>query len=459
MARPKKVYACANPQGCPTKYTSNKFFTECPSCGYIGVPHEREAVEDKTPQLSKVSGSSAATVSAFRDLGDVEPGEYTHEATGITELDRVLGGGFVKGSYVMLAAEPGAGKSTLSNQIIDKLSRQKRPDGTPKRVGLVLGEESALQVRHRFDRIDLESKGVRYITTEHNLDQIVPMVVLEGLDFIVVDSIQTVRRSDIAGEAGGVAQVTACSHLLMDLAKNHDCTVLLIGHSTKANAVAGPQHLKHMVDVVLKLEGEERTHYRILRADGKNRFGSTEEIGIFAMDENGKGLKSVEDSSMMFLSHRTEPVVGSVICPVVEGNRVIMVEVTALFNFTEGSRVERIAEGITKARLQLLMAVLERHCGLELSSGDAYLRIADGGFKVDDPGLDLAVCMAIASAYQNKPLPLDSAVYGEVSLVGAVRPALGSSKREYTATTMQLKDIIGGPDLHSVQQALEQAGL
>jgi DNA repair protein RadA/Sms len=452
MAKAKTEYVCANPDMPPGHYVSRKFFTQCPECGFIGEPVERMQSEDKTPQLSRASATvGTVTQSAFRDLGDVQPGEYTHLATGIKELDLVLGGGLVPGSYVMLAAEPGAGKSTLSNQIIDKLLAQGR------KVGLVLGEESELQVRYRFDRIDLESKGVKYITTEHNLDQIVPMILLEGLDFIVVDSIQTVRRSDIAGEAGGIAQVNACSTLLQSLAKQHGVTVLLIGHSTKANSVAGPQTLKHMVDVVLTMEGEERTHYRFLHAL-KNRFGSTEEVGILMMEENGKGLVSVADGALTFISSRDEPVVGSVVCPVLEGTRVVLVEVQALVNPTNSGNAARIPDGITKARLQLLLAVLERHCALELSGYDTYLRLADG-LRVDDPGLDLAICLAIASAYFNHPLPLNSAAYGEVSLVGEVRPPLGMTKRERQAAGNNLKGIIGGKDVRSLPQALSLAGL
>jgi DNA repair protein RadA/Sms len=454
MAKPRTIYACSNPEGPPGHYTSGKFFTECPECGFIGMPDEKVATEDKTPQLSKVSAAIAATGtvhSEFRDLGDVVPGEYSHEPTGIEEWDRVMGGGFVPGSYVMLAAEPGAGKSTLSNQIIDQMLKRGR------KVGLVLGEESELQVRYRFDRIDLESKGVRYITTEHNLDQIVPMIVAEGLDFIVVDSIQTVRRSDISGEAGQISQVNACSALLQNLAKQHGVTILLIGHSTKSNSVAGPQTLKHLVDVVVTMEGEERTHYRFLRAL-KNRFGSTEEVGILAMDDDGKGLVSVADGSLMFISTREEPVIGSVVCPVLEGSRVVLVEVQALVNPSSMGNPTRIPDGISKARMQLLMAVLERHCGLELSSYDAYLRLADG-LKVDDPGLDLAICLALASAYQNVAMSVDSVAYGEVSLVGEVRPALGASKREREATRRNLTRIIGGSSVKTLQEALLKAGL
>jgi DNA repair protein RadA/Sms len=440
MAKPRKTFTCTN-----CGHLGYKWFNECPECGNIALPVEGLESEDKTPQLSRVKAAKATTVS--RDLGDVEPGEFTHDPTCFAELNRVLGGGIVHGAYILLAAEPGAGKSTITNQLInDELAKGKK-------VGIVLGEESALQVRMRFDRLELEARGVRVLTNEDNLEVIAATIAAEGWDFAVIDSIQTMRRSDISGEAGQPAQVNACSVLLQDLAKNHDCSVVLIGHSTKANSVAGPQHLKHIVDVVLTLEGEERTHYRIVRAL-KNRFGPTDEIGVLAMDETG--LHDA-DGSLMFMAGRTEAMIGSVVCPVLQGTRVILVEVQALVNPAIGSAA-RIPDGITKPRLQQLLAVLERHAGLEVSTYDVYVRLADG-LRVDDPGLDLAICLAVTSAMIGRAIPLDMVAYGEVSLVGQVRPAIGAKRREAEAVHRQLTRIIGGAGVSSINEALNAAGM
>lgn len=441
MAKPRKTYTCENCQ-----HVFYQWFNECKNCGHIALPIEGTETEDLTPKHSRVKGAGRVTVS--RDLGDVEAGEFTHSPTRFAELNRVLGGGIVDDSYILLAAEPGAGKSTIANQLIDdELSKGRK-------VGIVLGEESAMQVRMRFDRLGLQARGVKFLTNEDNLEVIAATIAAEGWDFAVIDSIQTVKRSDITGEAGMPAQVNGCSVLLQDLAKNHHCTVVLIGHSTKANAVAGPQQLKHIVDVVLTIEGEDRTHYRIVRAP-KNRFGPTDEIGILAMDENG--LSDVVDGSLMFMSGRTEAVVGSMVCPVLQGNRVILVEVQALVNPAVGSAA-RIPDGVSKPRLQQLLAVLERHAHLETSTYDVYVRLADG-LRVDDPGLDLAICLAVSSAMLEKPVGLDMAAYGEVSLVGQVRPAIGSARRESEAKTRNLTRIIGGAGITSINEALREAGM
>lgn len=436
MTRSRTRYVCSNCQN-----SESRWFGRCPACG------EFNTVEEHSPVAVRASGgrsSSAGAAASFAPLTDVDPAAHRRVASGIPELDRVLGGGIVPGSYMLIGAEPGAGKSTLASQLLIKLA------GEGRRVAVVCAEESPAQVKLRFSRLGSGGEGIQ-ITSETVVEQIVEALDAGGLDLLVVDSIQTVQSVGSSGTPGSVSQVRECGQLLMRLAKERGISVLLIGQVTKDGSLAGPRNLEHLVDVVLSIEGDRQGQFRLLRAH-KNRFGSTDEIGVFTM--TSEGLIGVPDPSAAFVTERPGPAPGAVLCPVIEGTRPIMVEVQALVNVSNMPQPIRACRGIDSRRFQLLLAVLSRRCNLRLGTCDVFLQIA-GGINVDDPALDLACCMAIASAYRDNPLPAGAVACGEVSLLGEIRAPSQAERRAAEAARIGYATTIGAPRHASLRQAID----
>ena len=330
--------------------------------------------------------------------------------TGMSECDHVLGGGIVPGSMVLIGGDPGIGKSTLLLQLSESIAR------SGKKVLYVSGEESANQIKLRAERLETFHDGV-YVLAETNLDIVIQHVSQMRPDFLIVDSIQTVYRSDVAAAPGSVAQVRECTGLLLRVAKTLDIATFIVGHVTKDGAIAGPRMLEHMVDAVLYFEGDRHHLYRVLRAV-KNRFGSTNEMAVFEM--KGEGLVQVPNPSEMFLSERREQAPGSAVVAALEGSRPLLLEVQALVAPTGFGTPRRMATGADSNRMNMVLAVLERRVGLHLQSSDAYVNIA-GGVRVDEPALDLGVALALCSSFRDAPLSQGDIYIGEIGLTGEVR--------------------------------------
>jgi DNA repair protein RadA/Sms len=336
--------------------------------------------------------------------------------TGIAEFDRVMGGGIMGGSLVLLAGDPGIGKSTLMTELARHLSRT--------RLLYVTGEESLKQVKLRARRLGIQSDGL-FLLAESKLEEILAAVEEVEPEALVIDSIQTVYRSEVPSAPGSVSQVRECAATLLDVTKRGGFTTFLVGHVTKDGAIAGPRVLEHMVDTVLYFEGERHQTYRILRAV-KNRFGSTNEIGLFEMQSDG--LRQVTNPSEVFIGQRSGKVSGSTIVCALEGTRPLLVEIQALVSPTSYGTPQRTASGFDGRRLQMLLAVLEKRIGYRLSSQDVFINIA-GGVRLEEPAVDLGVVVAIASSFQNVPSDPRAVVIGEVGLGGEVRSVSQVTRR------------------------------
>lgn len=396
---------------------SSKWLGRCPNCSEFNTMVEeiieekkREPVKDIKPIL----------------LAEVPYQEQTRRSVGITELDRVLGGGLVKGSLILLGGDPGIGKSTLMLQISDYLARN---NGA---VFYVSGEESPVQIRLRAERINVSGKGIKFLA-ETELETILKIAEEVKPDLMVIDSIQTIYKSEISSAPGSVAQVRECGGDLMRFAKERGITTVIIGHVTKFGVIAGPKTLEHIVDTVLYFEGEKEGQYRILRAI-KNRFGSTNEIGVFEMTANG--LKEVNNPSSIFISGCGAP--GSAIVSVIEGSRPILVEVQALTSPSFFNYPQRITTGIDYKRLSMLLAVLERRAGINPYGLDCFVNVV-GGIKLFEPSSDLGILLAIASSIKNRPLNKNMLVIGEVGLGGEVRPVHSIDLRIKEAEKLGMK--------------------
>ncbi|MFA5038378.1 MAG: DNA repair protein RadA [Candidatus Omnitrophota bacterium] len=398
LAKSRAAFVCQN-----CGFSSPKWMGRCPDCSSWNSLVEEEAVF-----------RTSSSVAAYREpvlLHSVDSREKERMQTRIHELDRVLGGGVVRGSVVLVGGDPGIGKSTISLQLCQKLAASGR------KILYVSGEESVEQTKMRADRLGGGSLDTLYIVNVTDLEAIVEAVKKFLPDLVVVDSIQVVYTSLLQSSAGSVGQVRECAGILTQLAKQTGISVLLIGHVTKEGTLAGPRVLEHIVDTVLYFEGERFSSYRILRAI-KNRFGSTNEIGVFEMDS--KGLAEVKNPSEIFLAERPKEVSGSVVVPVLEGSRPILVEIQALVSKANIGLTRRKAQGIDPNRLTLLSAVLEKRLALKLFDKDIFLNVV-GGMKLDDPAIDLAVCLAVASSIQDRIIPYDTVVLGEVGLASEVR--------------------------------------
>lgn len=361
--------------------------------------------------------------------------------TGIGELDRVLGGGFIEDSLVLLAGDPGIGKSTLTIQICDIMA------GEGRKVLYFSGEESCTQVSARANRLKL--KNPVSLVNINDLEAILATIEAEKPGFVVVDSVQVMASDQVESQAGSISQVRYVTEQLMQIAKGKGIPILLIGHMNKAGNLAGPQVLTHLVDTVLFLEGDNFQQFRMLRST-KNRFGAVDEVGVFTMEE--KGMMEVNNPSALFLEGRAKNPIGSVIVPVVEGSRVFLVEVQALTSYTQFGYPKRTASGFDLNRLNIIIAVLERYAGMKLDSSDVFVNIV-GGLKLREPAADLAVAMAIASSKLKKPLPATMATMGELGLSGEIRKVSQAQKREKEAQKMGF-EIKMGNGIRAVVEAI-----
>ena len=424
MAKLKQVYIC---QECG--YESGKWMGKCPSCNEWGSLVE-EVVEAKKPSLTAPSSRGAAS-SAPVKLRDVKIENETRTTTGMKELDRVLGGGIVKGSLILVGGDPGIGKSTLLLQICEELGNQNR------QVLYISGEESVAQIKMRGERLNVHTENLNLLA-ETNISFIEAHIKNTKPDLVILDSIQTVYCADITSAPGSVSQVREATHKLMNLGKGYGITIMIVGHVTKEGALAGPRVLEHMVDTVLYFEGERHASFRILRAV-KNRFGSTNEIGVFEMQD--VGLKEVLNPSEIMLAGRPMDVAGSLVSCSLEGTRPMLIEVQALASFTSFGMPRRTATGIDYNRMVILIAVLEKRAGLDMGNYDVYVNLA-GGMRINEPSLDLAAALAIASSFRNTPSDPHTVVFGEVGLTGEIRGVAMAEKRVVEAAKLGFKTCI-----------------
>ena len=410
MAKTKSVFFCTE---CGNE--TPKWAGRCPSCGAWNTLVE-QAVTDGA-KAAKASGRSRALRAKARPIGELDTAQEIRFPTGMGELDRVLGGGAVQGSLVLVGGAPGIGKSTLMLQICGKLSENAK-------ILYVSGEESPRQLKLRADRLGVASDRL-YVLSETCLGDVLQSVEEEKPDVLIVDSIQTLYQESLESPAGSVAQVRACTMELMQLAKGEGITVFVIGHVNKEGSIAGPKVLEHMVDCVLYFEGEAHMSYRILRA-AKNRFGATNEIGVFEM--RSEGLVEVPNPSEMLLSGRPDDAPGTCVTCVMEGQRPVLAEVQALLAPAVQSVSRRTSNGFDYNRAAMLMAVLEKRGALKVSGCDAFLNVI-GGLSVDEPAADLAAVLALASSYLDKPIGNHVAAIGEVGLTGELRSVNHLSER------------------------------
>ncbi len=398
----KTVFTCQN---CGSQ--SPKWLGKCPDCNSWNSFAEED--------FSSVPSRAKEKTALYKDgpvlLKDVEIKESARIKTDIAELDRVLGGGIVLGSVTLIGGDPGIGKSTIALQLSNQLS------GRGKTVLYVSGEESVSQTKLRAKRLGKGGEGNLYIVNQTDLSLIAEYVRKIKPDVVVIDSIQVIFDPEISSSAGSVSQVRESAGILTQLAKTSGISVFIIGHVTKEGAIAGPRVLEHIVDTVLYFEGDRFSIYRILRAV-KNRFGSTNEIGVFEM--TASGLKEVNNPSEIFLSERPEDVSGSVVTAVLEGTRPLLVEIQALVSKSSFGYASRRAQGFDFNRLNLLIAVLEKRLGAHLEAEDIFVNVA-GGIKIEDPAVDLAVALAIISAFKEQKVLANTVVFGEVGLSGEIR--------------------------------------
>jgi len=404
MAKPRSIYACTE---CGAQQP--RWLGRCPECGgWSTLVEERAGGEPGAPRALEVDEAPAASAKPLR-LAEIDAEGAPRLSSGVPELDRVLGGGFVPGSVVLLAGEPGIGKSTLALQLAAGLR-------APGPVLYVAGEESPEQIRLRADRLpELPAKLV--VLPETRVEALAGPWRETAPALVLVDSVQTLRSERIESAPGSVAQVRESAALLASTAKAHGAVLVLVGHVTKEGAIAGPRVLEHLVDVVLQLEGDRFHAFRLLRAH-KNRFGSTQEVGVFQM--GGAGLEAVANPSELFLAERSAGAPGSCVAALLEGSRPLLVEVQALVAPAGYGTARRTALGVDDARLALLLAILDRRAGVDLVSRDVYANAA-GGVRIREPAADLALALALASSRLDLALPQDVAACGELGLGGEVR--------------------------------------
>ena len=399
MAKKEKTIYCCSECGAETSNWAGK----CPSCGAWN-----SLVEVKFDSASSgKSGRPRLERSRPKKITELDMTEEMRISTGISELDRVLGGGAVCGSLVLVGGAPGIGKSTLLLQMCANLENRK--------ILYVTGEESERQLKLRAVRLGLEGENI-LVLAETDLDAILECINIQSPEIVIIDSIQTISGGDVASAPGSVSQIRDCTMQIMRLTKEKGLTVFVVGHITKEGSIAGPKILEHMVDCVLYFEGERNTSFRILRA-AKNRFGSTNEIGVFEMDD--KGLKCVENPSEMLLSGRPENSPGTCVACVIEGSRPLLAEVQALVTPSTYNAARR-SNGVDYNRAAMLLAVIEKRGGLPVTTCDAYINVI-GGLTLDEPAADLATALAIASSYIDRPLGTDLAAIGEIGLSGEIR--------------------------------------
>ncbi len=416
MSRNNSNYVCSE---CGHK--SSKWMGRCPNCNtWNSFKEEREAQTDDV--VLRVEPAS---------IVNIKSKNRSRMSSGIGELDRVLGGGIVSGSLVLLGGAPGIGKSTLILQVASLFSKKF------KKVLYISGEESTAQLKLRADRLNALDKEL-YILAETEFDQISALLAKNNFNLVIIDSIQTVYDPRLDASPGSISQIKEITSRLLKIAKIQETPIFLIGHVTKEGELAGPKVLEHLVDTVLQFEGDRNYNYRLLRAV-KNRFGSTNEVGVFLMQNTG--LEEVLNPSLLFIEERPKGVSGSVIIPIIEGSRSILVELQALVSSSTFSAPQRLTTGVDYKRVSILLAVVEKRLGINFQTRDVHVNIT-GGFRVDEPAVDLGIIGAVISSYKNRPLPSDIALVGEVGLAGEVRAVSRIEQRVKEAKKLGFKRVI-----------------
>jgi len=419
MSSIKKKFVCQN-----CGYESIQWLGKCPSCGSWNTFSEEFEKKTKT----KSSSSKISSSEKLFNINERVDLKTFRVKTGISEFDRVLGGGLIQGSVILIAGDPGIGKSTLVLQAVSKLNNK---------VIYVTGEESLEQISLRASRLKIQNENL-FILPETNLNLILEIFEREAPSVVVIDSIQTIYREELDGSPGTIGQIRECTASLMEYAKKNNVAVIIIGHITKDGLIAGPKALEHIVDTVIQFSGEKNYSFRILRAI-KNRFGSTNEIGIFEMQENG--LKEVENPSQVFLAEREYGASGSVVTSIIEGTRPLLVEVQALVTASGYGMAQRVTTGFDSRRLSILLAVIEKRLNFKLSQFNVFLNVA-GGVEIDEPAADLAACIAIISSIKDIPADSLTCVVGEVGLGGEIRAVSYIEKRIQEAQKLGFKKIV-----------------
>jgi DNA repair protein RadA/Sms len=423
MVKKKSKFSC---QACG--YESAKWMGKCPGCqSWNTMVEELEMVRSSRKQTFVTSDAGSGRPQL---ISTIETINEPRVQTSMVEFNRVLGGGIVPGSLVLIGGDPGIGKSTLLLQVSSQLARENQ-------VLYISGEESVKQTKLRSDRLGIKPESL-YVLAETDIVFVTRAIDEMKPSFVVIDSIQTVYHPEIASAPGSVSQVRECTSVFMKLAKTKGIPIFIVGHVTKEGSIAGPRLLEHMVDAVLYFEGERHHTYRILRAV-KNRFGSTNEMGIFEMKESG--LKEVMNPSEIFLEERSEGSSGSIVVASMEGTRPVLVEIQALISPTSFGNPRRMATGIDHNRVSLLMAVLEKRVGFLLQNQDAYLKVA-GGVRLDEPAIDLAIIISIASSFRDQPSQPTDVVIGEVGLTGEIRRVSRVEQRVQEAAKLGFKRVI-----------------
>ncbi len=418
MAKKKTIYICTN-----CGHNSVQWAGRCPTCNEWGTLQEEIVTNSKGSIPKKIEKHTPVILSQVRSENREE-----RIRTGISEFDRVLGGGFVYGSVVLIGGDPGIGKSTLLLQAAAKLTTSSL---------YISGEESQYQIKSRAERLGIKSDKIK-IFSGTDVDEVVSVAGIEKPGLIIVDSIQTIYSPELDNSPGTVTQIRECTMKLMQFAKTTNIPVVLIGHITKEGFLAGPKALEHIVDAVLHFEGEKNNFYRILRAN-KNRFGSTNEIGIFEMKSDG--LIEVDNPSKIFLNQTEQHSSGSSVTAMIEGTRPILIEVQALVTPAHYSNPQRVTTGFDQKKLSILLAVLEKRADIMLSGHNVFINVA-GGIKIDEPAADLAVCIAITSSFRDVVVSKDTLIIGEIGLGGELRAVSNIEKRVTEAVKLGFKNIV-----------------
>ncbi len=433
MSKSRSVYIC---QQCG--YHSSTYLGKCPQCDSWNSFVETVEESRQSPAVSRQTKGKAEII----NLANIQKTDYKRLDSGFEEFNRVLGGGIVLGSLVLVSGDPGIGKSTLLTQLALNV-----------RVGCVLyvaGEESAQQIKIRVDRIQPDAN--LSVLNETDVDAIIEAIRLERPGLVIVDSIQTLETQDLESVAGSVGQVKECTHRLQRLAKDLYVPIFLVGHVTKEGNIAGPKTLEHVVDVVLSLEGDQASFFRILRST-KNRFGPTDEVGVFEMEE--KGMIQVKNPSKIFLDQKVNAP-GSAVVAILTGVRPLLVEIQALVTKTGLPVPRRTGAGIDNNKLQLLVAVLQKRLGLSLYDQDIFVNVT-GGLKINEPAVDLGVCLSIISSFKDKNIVPKTVIFGEVGLLGEVRTVRGVEKRITEAKKLGFSNVISPENAKNLAQVVKLA--
>ncbi|KKQ44215.1 MAG: repair protein radA protein [Candidatus Woesebacteria bacterium GW2011_GWA1_37_8] len=414
------------------------WFGKCSECGSWNTAVETVIQSSKSKSGVNTRSNSQPPIT----LSKISAVKTQRTSTKISELDRVLGGGIVAGQVILISGEPGIGKSTLLLQVSDSMNG----------ALYVSGEESASQIAVRAQRLGIKNNKIA-VLEETDIDNIIAASSNSDArpPIIIIDSIQTMQTTDLTGTAGSVGQVRECAFRITRFAKQSGIPVVIIGHITKIGTMAGPSTLAHIVDSVLSFEGEKTLNLRLLRAN-KNRFGATDEAGIFEMTD--KGLESMTNADKIFLTHGSKQIPGSCVSSILQGSRPLLVEVQALVVPNKSGFSKKIAQGISQPRLELLTAILLRRCGLPLYEHDIFVNIA-GGIKVTEPSIDLAVCLAIASAYFDKPIPPKTIAVGEVGLLGDIREVVAQEKRIKEAKRLGFNNVFTNSDYQYLNEIMK----